>query len=330
MRERRHSPKFENVPWDKEGLLDKLQNWPSGKKINWSALGREFNIPGANKGQVVKEFAKESGIIVHQLDKCPSHTRLRARKLRMPRTEVSVPKHRTAEGIRKDLVNMIESGELTLGEPCYPQKLKKYVVKDGELQQKETVVYGKKISLLDIRKKLLEKHESTMHLHSDQEIEDMKKPELLKIYQCYNIKLPNDLSEESLQTKLKTCERTRSIGIWHDHSTILGRGYILLTAKIIYDSAVFKSTTTCTKEIQAFEEPEISILAVSSSSIEDQAVLIGDRGSCINELSTKLQTQSNISITDRLMFFYGDKPAAQFERGTQMGGHYPSGYVVHT
>ena len=25
------------------------------------------------------------------------------------------------------------------------------------------------------------------------------------------------------------------------------------------------------------------------------------------------------------MFFYGDKPAAQFERGTQMGGHYPCG-----
>ena len=60
MKERRHSPKFENVQWDKEGLLDKLQNWPSA-----------------------------------------------------------------AEGIRKDLVNMIESGELTLGEPCYPQKLKK-------------------------------------------------------------------------------------------------------------------------------------------------------------------------------------------------------------
>lgn len=24
-------------------------------------------------------------------------------------------------------------------------------------------------------------------------------------------------------------------------------------------------------------------------------------------------------------FFYGDKPAAQFERGTQVGGHYPCG-----
>lgn len=25
------------------------------------------------------------------------------------------------------------------------------------------------------------------------------------------------------------------------------------------------------------------------------------------------------------MFFYGDKPAAQFERGTQQGGYYPCG-----
>ena len=106
------------IQWHKEGLLDKLQNWLSGKKMNWSGLGRDFNTPGANKGQVV-----ESMFIT--LTICPSHTRLWAHKLRMPGTEVSVPTHRTAEGIRKDLVNMIESGELTLGEPCYPHKLKK-------------------------------------------------------------------------------------------------------------------------------------------------------------------------------------------------------------
>ena len=95
MRERRHSPKFENVQWDKEGLLDKLQNWPSGKKINWSALGRESNIPGANKGQVVKEFAKESGINVHQLDKRPpiqgsglANSGCQEQKCQFPHTEL--------------------------------------------------------------------------------------------------------------------------------------------------------------------------------------------------------------------------------------------------
>jgi hypothetical protein len=49
---RKHSPKFDNVQWDKEGLLDKLKHWPEGI-INWSEIAREFNIPGLNGGQTV-------------------------------------------------------------------------------------------------------------------------------------------------------------------------------------------------------------------------------------------------------------------------------------
>ena len=50
---RKHSPKFDNVQWDKEGLLDKLKNWPEGIIINWSEIAREFNVPGLNGGQTV-------------------------------------------------------------------------------------------------------------------------------------------------------------------------------------------------------------------------------------------------------------------------------------
>ena len=92
-----------------------------------------------------------------------------------------------------------------------------------------------------------------------------------------------------------------------------------------FDSAVFKQNTD-KRDTQAFvEEPEISIIAISSSSIQDQAALIGDRADCIQELSAPLKTDNNIPITDKLKFFNGDKPAAQFERGTQIGGHYPCG-----
>ena len=49
-------PKFENVQWDTEGLLHRLHNWP--EQVNWTELGREFNIPGKNKGQVVKELPR--------------------------------------------------------------------------------------------------------------------------------------------------------------------------------------------------------------------------------------------------------------------------------
>ena len=85
--------------------LNKLKYWSEGSTINWSEIAREFNIPGLNGGQTVKEFASENGINVFDLDKCPPNTRIRARKLRMPRGEISVPTHRTEKGIKEDRQN---------------------------------------------------------------------------------------------------------------------------------------------------------------------------------------------------------------------------------
>ena len=326
---KKHSPNFQNVQWDKQGLLAKLKNWPPGETVNWSALGREFSIPDKNRGQVVKEFAAENGVNVFELDRRPANTRLRARKLRMPGGGISVPTHRTAEGVKEDWKQMIASGELTLAEPCHHQTITKYKVKNGELERSETTVYGRKIPLTEVREKLLRKHERVMHLHTDNEFEAVQKEQILEIYKQRNIELPNELSEEVLCNALRKYERTRTIAVWHDHATILGRGYILLTAKIMYDPAVFKSnqeTTLSVKDIQAYvEEPEICMIAISSSSINDQVALIADRMNCIKEMNVELCTENGISIMDRLMFFYGDKPAVQFERGTQVGGYYPCG-----
>ena len=146
----------------------------------------------------------------------------------------------------------------TLGEPCYPQTLHKYTIKNGELQQSEAVVYGRKICVLEIREKLLHKHESIMHLQNDEEIAGLTKNCLLELYKKLNIHLPDDFSEENLRDTLKQYERTRNIAIWHDHSTILGKGYILLTAKVLYDPAIFQSGKAGAQSIQAYvEEPEI-------------------------------------------------------------------------
>ena len=78
-----------------------------------------------------------------------------------------------------------------------------------------------------------------------------------------------------------------------------------------------------TTDVQAYvEEPEICIITLSSSSIQDQTALITDR---IKDLSTPVYTATGVPLTDILKFFYGDKPAAQFERGAQVGGRYPHG-----
>ncbi len=57
--------------------------------------------------------------------------------------------------------------ELSLGIPCAPFILTKFVVTDGEL---ETVVTGRKFTL---REKLLAKQEKYMRLSADSEIEAM-------------------------------------------------------------------------------------------------------------------------------------------------------------
>jgi len=73
-----------------------------------------------------------------------------------------------------------------------------------------------------------------MYLHTDEEISSLRRHELLHMYKEQNLQLqlPADLSVESLRANLKSSERTRTIGIWHDHAAILGRGYILVTAKV--------------------------------------------------------------------------------------------------
>ena len=126
----------------------------------------------------------------------------------MPDGQVSVPVHRTVEGVKEDWKEMIKLGKLTLGEPCYPQTLCKYTIQNGELKKSEIVVYGRKISLLEIREKLLHRHESIMHLQTEEEIACLSKECLLELYKQRNITIPDDLSTENLRNTIKQYERT--------------------------------------------------------------------------------------------------------------------------
>ena len=170
-----------------------------------------------------------------------------------------------------------------------------------------------------------------MHLHTDQEISEMSSTDLIEQLKQKNIHIPDYSSTGSLRQKLSESEQTRTIGIWHDHATLLGHGYVLVTAKILYDTPVFKTNTEIpptsqVKDIQAFiDKPEVHILAMASSSAENQAGLITDRISCICNQNSKLTCSNGVLVQDRLMFFYGDKPpaAAQFEKGCQQGGEFP-------
>ena len=133
---------------------------------------------------------------------------------------------------------------------------------------------------------------------------------------------------------MKQCQRTRGIAIWHDHGTLLGLGVVMITAHILYDPAVFftqaeihsKQLTHAQTNLQAtIENPLIHMFVACSSGVDDQASIVQDRIDCLMELADPLETSQGITIRDKLLFFVGDHPAKQFERGTQSGGTYKCG-----
>lgn len=111
-KEKSHSPSERNFIWDVSAAMQMLGDWPSGTNINWSAEAEKLGIPGANRGQVLKETAQRHGIDTMALDGRSGH-RIRARKRRLPGSEISVGCGPTKKAIQKAWTEMIESGETT-------------------------------------------------------------------------------------------------------------------------------------------------------------------------------------------------------------------------
>lgn len=70
--------------------------------------------------------------------------------------------------------------------------------------------------------------------------------------------------------------------MWHDHATILKMGFLMVTVHTLYDPAVFYTddeyqrkhphhTSLCIQS--EVKQPEIYLLSLGGSSVEDQAAL---------------------------------------------------------
>ena len=78
-----------------------------------------------------------------------------------------------------------------------------------------------------------------MHIYSDSKLDGMGIEDLRSAIRVFRPHLDENVSIEELKLMLKTAQRTRTLAFWHDHATILGHGYILMTVHVIYDTAVF-------------------------------------------------------------------------------------------
>ena len=331
-----HSPSDENHKWSHDDAMILLQNVPPDQKINWSESARTLGIPGQNAGQVLKEFAIKHNVDVACLEhrSTPQTPRLRRRKKKLPQGEISTASLPSLSVIANERKQLVETGELSLGEPCTPYTITKYIVTTvGDVETQKIEISGRKIPLHELRSTFLKKQEKYMRLSSDEEIANLSKDQIVELMASIRHNMPHDATLEQLQTEVAKLQRTRTLAMWHDHSTILQTGYILFAIWVIYDPAMFltaqeyaaKSGQSMQNLQEVIEQPVIYMIAPSSSSPADQLALVGDRLECLQDLSEGLVTTNGVTITDKLRFFCGDKPAQQFERGTQIGGTYKCG-----
>ena len=97
--------------------------------------------------------------------------------------------------------------------------------------------------------------------------------------------------------------------MWHDHATILGKGFFLVTLHALYDKAVFLNEKECEdiakQKIDGIqhkvEEPYIHMITAGSS-LEDEAALILDRVECLSEMKNPVKTSTGIMVTDIVHF----------------------------
>ena len=124
---------------------------------------------------------------------------------------------------------MIDSGKFS-GEPCVPYTVA-HLKADGVVVRTSCRSWTEVTTSWD-QKKLLDKQEQYMHLFSDDAIDSMSEADL-KVFLEQLHESTDGLEVCDLRERVLHLQRTRTISLWHDHSGILGYGYVLVTVQVL-------------------------------------------------------------------------------------------------
>ena len=305
--------------------------------VNWSQLARKYGIKDTkgnaakNGGQIAKTYAQSIGLDVNKFKNCKrksnsSTITIRRAKKKCYGGDITVPTDPPSSVVKTLLAEKVEKGEYTLGELIVPRKYFKMVLQNGKLQSEEFIVEGRKISLKDIRIKLLKKHKPYMRIQNDH-LTEMKLFEVQDLLNKINEWNDND-SDSNLRLKLQEHATRRNLQIWHDASVISNYGHILFTVNTLYDPAVYytdqeyflKTGKLCNVQT-IIEQPEIYIVGRCRAN-DEQLSYVEIRLDCLSQLNQLLLLENDVKIKDTMRLFHGDGPAAQLEAGQQKGGNY--------
>ena len=153
---RRHSPT--TMPFRTEDLIAEAKNFQPGCSINWTKLARKYDVPGANGGQIIKDFLREEGFNVDHVS--PPRAQHARRKMKVLAANVKVPQQPSAPALKMEMINKIEDKQILTGEPCHETMVERFAVSEnGSIQKEEVKVEGRIIPMTDLRRRILQDHE---------------------------------------------------------------------------------------------------------------------------------------------------------------------------
>ena len=98
---------------------------------------------------------------------------------------------------------MIACGKLSIGEPCSPYNITKSIVTaDGEIITKQVEIVGRKLSLLEVREKLLHQHLKYMRLMTNEELKELMREKILQLMSIAHYHASPNATMDELQQQL--------------------------------------------------------------------------------------------------------------------------------
>ena len=123
--------KLDNKIFEREKIKEEVESYPDGMVVNWSDLARRHNIQNTkgelakNGGQIAQEWLKSEGINITRFKRKHdgNSERIRRKKLRGQRGEITVATPQTIDSVKAELRGKILSGEYTVGQQIAPRKV---------------------------------------------------------------------------------------------------------------------------------------------------------------------------------------------------------------
>ena len=251
--------------------------------------------------------------------------------MKFPGGKISQPMFKPSMTHKKEIERKIIDGEINIGIPITPIQCTTYKIdNDSKTVIEETsTIHGHHIPMIDIRRTLLNRHETLgiVRVYTDDEIDSMGDTCIKNVVENRLRLLTTNLN--TMKETIRSTTRQCHLKLWHDHSEVGGHGHMLCTISCIFDPAFYLTDSEMLAKgvkinvQQIVEQPQVYILARSSSSIMDQSMFSKPRVEDISNLSSPIYSAKNVPIMDVLRYYHGDGPARQFEAGNDIGGDYP-------